>query len=152
MASGWLDGAKTVAGAYPELREALWGLAQGLLTPRDLYSGATRTMDMLFVPKPVVWGLRGDAYLWDAMRETLGGRAFTRAARELVEGRLRRAFRGPGRCRPPASSGQPEAPEHVYVDGFAHGGMSSGQVSLPWWRETGFPLLGRTITEKGVAG
>ena len=130
---------KTVAGAYPQHLEALSGLTQGLLTPKDIFSGSTTTMDRLFAPKPLDWGLRGDPFLWDAMREMLADEPLAPRT-VLVEGKLRQAFRDLVGVDLPKVA-QPDAPEHVYVERFAHGGMSSGHISLPWWRETGFPML-----------
>ena len=31
--------------------------------------------------------------------------------------------------------------ENVYIEDFANGGFSSGEVCCTWWRYTGFPLL-----------
>jgi hypothetical protein len=33
------------------------------------------------------------------------------------------------------------ADDRVFIDRFAHGGMSSGTVDVAWWRQTGIPLL-----------
>lgn len=35
---------------------------------------------------------------------------------------------------------------YLYVDRFAHGGMSSGKVSGEWWMDTGLPELIRRFT------
>lgn len=44
----------------------------------------------------------------------------------------------------------PGAP-HVFVERFAHGGMTSGHVALDWWRSKGLPLLLRRAALSGTA-
>ena len=35
------------------------------------------------------------------------------------------------------------APDELFDKRFAHGGMSSGHVSMDWWRREGLPLVRR---------
>jgi hypothetical protein len=89
----------------------------------------------LFDPEPERWGLRGDPYLWRALREHLAGTRLPYSADELIK-LLQAAFRdltGTDIAIDSASM--------VYQQQYAHGGMSSGMISLDTWRKTLFPLL-----------
>ncbi len=95
--------------------------------------GSNDWPDTLFSPEAKQWGLRGDPYLWSELREALRGQqepptpeAFRAVIMDTLESLLG--------C-------QIEADIDVYVERFAHGGMSSGQVSGVWWVGTGIPLL-----------
>ncbi len=87
----------------------------------------------LFFPFPQQYGLRGDAYLWgklsahfsswdmdaDCQIEQLFGEAF-----QAITGKNLNRTR-----------------EDFFDEGLAHGGMSSGSVSVDWWQREGLPLL-----------
>jgi hypothetical protein len=90
---------------------------------------------VLFDPEPATWGLRGDPYLWRALREHLADAPLPRSADELT-GLLRAAFRELTGIDIAA-----EAAATAYQQQYAHGGMSSGMISLDTWRDTLFPLL-----------
>jgi len=94
----------------------------------------TRDVSALFNPDPIQWGFRGDPYLWREMASTLKDVALPNTGAEL-DRLLEEAFdRLVGASlSSPASS--------VFVQRYSHGGMSSGRVSLAFWRDTGFPLL-----------
>lgn len=97
---------------------------------------AGRTMRELFTPEPAQWGLRGDPYLWTAMRDHLADVPLP-ADPGLVRDTLRAAFiKLAG-----TDVDDPAAPESVHRDEFAHGGMSSGHIHLPTWRDQLIPLL-----------
>ena len=88
----------------------------------------------LFKPAPIQWGFRGDPYLWEEMASVLADAPLPPAETqliELLEETFARLVGAP--LDSPASS--------VFVDRYSHGGMSSGRVSLAFWRETGVPLL-----------
>ena len=88
----------------------------------------------LFKPEPVQWGFRGDPYLWAEMAAVLAGVPLPTTEDELsrlLEETLVRLAVAP--LSSLASS--------VFVERYSHGGMSSGRVSLAFWRETGLPLL-----------
>jgi hypothetical protein len=88
---------------------------------------------VLFEPRPATWGLRGDPYLWQALLERYGADDFPATAAELVK-LLEAAYQ--------EFTGQAiEVDQPVYVEQFAHGGMSSGYVSPTFWQQTGMPLL-----------
>ena len=84
-------------------------------------------------PEPDQWGLRGDPYLWQELKEQLGMAPAPDTEQELVAllGRTIKGLLG----EPFTMDGQ------YFVDRFAHGGMSSGWVSGEWWLVKGIPLL-----------
>jgi hypothetical protein len=89
----------------------------------------------LFDPEPQTWGLRGDPYLWRALRAHLAGQDIPASPGDLV-GILHEAFRelvGTDLASDPATS--------VYRGQYAHGGMSSGMISLDTWRQRLMPML-----------
>ncbi len=79
----------------------------------------------VFEDRPQKWGLRGDPYLWEELRESFVGVELPLSADgvvELVCGRFE------------AITGVPLTYDaRPYVERFAHGGMSSGQVSGLFW-------------------
>ena len=97
--------------------------------------GRVILMADLFDPEPATWGLRGDPHLWRAMREHLSATALPPSP-AAVAGLLHAAFR--------ELTGLDLATETAaasYGPRYAHGGMSSGQVSLDTWRQRLIPLL-----------
>lgn len=89
----------------------------------------------LFTDEPTAWGSRGDPWLWRELGDRFAGIA-SPARRGLLAAALRRAAAdeiGVPLTSPLADS--------VFVERFAHRGMSSGAVSLAWWRGTGLPVL-----------
>lgn len=96
---------------------------------------AAATMADLFDPEPHTWGLRGDPYLWRALREHLSGTGIPASADEVVD-LLHAAFGelvGLDLVSDPAPS--------VFLERYAHGGMSSGMISLDTWRQRLMPML-----------
>lgn len=98
-------------------------------------------MSDIFFPMPQKWGLRGDSYLWTALASSFSAEIedmdFARAFRQAFTHLTEQDF--------------DSAPEEFYVARFAHGGMSSGGISMAWWRETGQPLLSRRLDELKAA-
>jgi hypothetical protein len=94
----------------------------------------TSGLSVLFDPEPATWGLRGDPYLWRALRERLADRAVPPSAAETI-GLLHEEF------RQLAGVDLADAASSVYREQYAHGGMSSGMISLDAWRERFMPLL-----------
>lgn len=89
----------------------------------------------LFDPEPARWGFRGDPHLWRAMKEHLADVDLP-SARGEVASVLQAAFReltGTDLASDPAS--------WVTREQYAHGGMSSGMISLDTWRDSLMPLL-----------
>src|SRR5262245_32558252 len=98
-------------------------------------------MDELFEPPPAQWGTRGDPHAWARLRELMAGRAVPATAAETEE-LLAEGFR-----TVVGVDLRTEAEDYVYRKEFAHGGMSSGTVHLPTWRDRLIPLLvGRAVT------
>ena len=96
---------------------------------------AAATMASLFDPEPETWGLRGDPYLWRALRDHLAQTDIPASADKVV-GLLHAAFgelAGLDLVSGTASS--------AYRAQYAHGGMSSGMLSLDTWRQRLIPIL-----------
>lgn len=91
----------------------------------------------LFRDEPDQWGSRGDPWLWRALGERFRVVSLP-ATRGALEAQLRWAFVAEvGRAM------SDRVGTGVYVERFAHGGMSSGFVSPTWWSTSGVPLLVR---------
>lgn len=93
------------------------------------------TMDQLLEEEPGQRGLRGDPYVWAALREHLAGLPLPDDEATLEESLLTAFTAVVG------SDLRTELAERVYREEFAHGGMSSGYVHLPTWRDHLIPLL-----------
>lgn len=104
------------------------------------------TMDELFEEQPEHWGLRGDPYAWEALRQHLVGVPVPDDDAAL-EGLLGTAF-----ASVVGVDLRIEPGENVYRDEFAHGGMSSGHVCLSTWRERLIPLLVSRALRTRAAG
>ena len=93
------------------------------------------TVGDLFERPPTQFGFRGDPWLWAALRERLAQTplpADVSTLRQLVRDAVQDET---------GASIDDRARDSVFVERFAHGGMSSGHVSLPWWRETGIQVV-----------
>ena len=94
-----------------------------------------RKMADLFDPEPQTWGLRGDPYLWRALRERLSETDMPGSAEEAVS--LLHAALGELTGLDVATETAPSA----YLARYAHGGMSSGSISVDTWRQRLIPML-----------
>lgn len=92
-----------------------------------------KLVSSLFEEKPWQWGLRGDPFLWDEMVETIEQLPLSATESELEKLLVATFERLVGVSI--------RGPEFIYVERYAHGGMSSGQVSVEFWRNTALPLL-----------
>ncbi|MFI8233970.1 hypothetical protein ACIGDI_34715 [Streptomyces sp. NPDC085900] len=92
-------------------------------------------MANLFDPEPEQWGLRGDPYVWRALRGHLSGTDIPASVAE-VSSLLRVAF-----SEVVGVDLDTERESQVYREQYAHGGMSSGHVDLDTWRGRLMPLL-----------
>ncbi|WIE81348.1 hypothetical protein [Curtobacterium sp. MCSS17_016] len=92
------------------------------------------TVAHLFLDEPQQWGLRGDPWLWRAMRDRLEDVPLPTDVTAMMA-LLEEAFA----AETGVELADAEAP--VFVERFAHGGMSSGRVDPAWWRDTGFRRL-----------
>lgn len=93
------------------------------------------TMDQLFDEEPEQWELRGDPYVWAALRERLAGLPLP-ADDTTLEETLLTVF-----TSVVGVDLRTELADRVYREEFAHGGMSSGPVHLPTWWDSLIPLL-----------
>ncbi|ALK33206.1 hypothetical protein Bpla01_64820 [Burkholderia plantarii] len=130
-------GARALLGAHPVARIEVDdpGVLRDVDTREDLVAHATTHggLAALFAPPPARWGLRGDPYLWDALRARLAGTPLPESD-EALDACIALAYAG--------LTGQPLAlSEPVHVPAFAHGGMSSGMVSPAFWTDVALPLL-----------
>jgi hypothetical protein len=98
-------------------------------------------MAILFEPEPEQWGLRGDPYLWRALRDHLSATDIPTSGDAVVT-LLHRAFSELAGVDLASASD-----ERVYLEQYAHGGMSSGQICLPVWRDRLVPLLTKRARE-----
>ncbi|MDQ1092007.1 hypothetical protein QE400_001420 [Xanthomonas sacchari] len=95
---------------------------------------AIEDMAGLFQDEPPTWGGRGDPYLWQEMASTFAGVPLPATAAQC-EALLADTF---ARL---VGTALDAAVESVFVPRLSHGGMSSGYVSLLFWRATAMPLL-----------
>jgi hypothetical protein len=90
----------------------------------------------LFQPDPPRWGLRGDPMLWQDMRAVLCDRPLPDNVDELRD-LLHRSY--------DALTGhkidEDESAVRVAAYRREGGGMSNGQVSPAFWRDTAIPLI-----------
>ncbi|MGG6296193.1 hypothetical protein ACQ4M4_17530 [Leptolyngbya sp. AN02str] len=99
-----------------------------------------KTVGDLFEKTPRQWGLRGDPHLWSAMRDRFANTPIPAIASDL-ETLIEQAFE--------ELTGKPiSTPDLFYDERFAHGGMSSGCISPPFWRDTAIPMLKARLTEE----
>lgn len=91
-------------------------------------------MGVLFQEWTASWGLRGDPYLWEEMKDLLSREPLPASVNQLIA-LLERAFEQIVGC----ALSTPK--KSVYVDRFDHGGMSSGHVCFEFWRDRVFPEL-----------
>ena len=83
-------------------------------------------VSIIFTPEPDQWGLRGDPFLWQLLKERY------------------QAVELPYPPNVADLTGElPEPGKHYYVDQFAktHVGMSTGWISGDFWQATAIPLL-----------
>lgn len=102
-------------------------------------------LSALFDPEPDTWGLRGDPHLWRALREHLTGIDLPASASEVTS-ILHAAFSeltSVDLATDPAPS--------AYQERYAHGGMSSGMISLDTWRQRLMPMLAERARERRQA-
>ena len=92
-----------------------------------------KDLSLIFERKPSRWGLRGDPYLWEEMQGVCVGKPLKIDAfgiADFVSDYFQIVTGVPLTCD-----------AKVYVERFAHGGMSSGYVCGRFWIAKGIPLL-----------
>jgi len=93
----------------------------------------SKTIERLFHPEPEHWGLRGDPFLWREMAGAFHDAPLPTSTPQLSL-EIERMFE--------VLTGQPiTSEEFILLERHAHGGMSSGNISPQFWRETAVPLL-----------
>ena len=94
-----------------------------------------RYVSVIFTPEPDQWGLRGDPFLWQLLKERYQAVELPYPPKVLRE-EILRIFAG--------LTGELPAPDkRYYVERFAktHVGMSTGWISGGFWLDTDIPLL-----------
>lgn len=90
-------------------------------------------LSILFEDEPKQWGLRGDPYLWEAMKQTYSTVPITISQEEFIKS-FKSTFE--------QLTGTPLTPGHnVFLPEYAHGGISNGKTSGDFWINTALPLL-----------
>ena len=91
-------------------------------------------LSKIFEERPERWGLRGDPYFWDHLKELAGNMELITP--DELEAWIKIEYL--------SLSGKVLTDEYMdfaVIEQFAHGGMSSGGVDNRWWMEEGIPLL-----------
>ena len=88
-----------------------------------------KDLSVIFEKEPRQWGLRGDQYMWQELKEESVGKEFPLSDFELTE-IIAQKFR--------EVSGVPLTVDaQPYVEKYAHGGMSTGRLSGLFWMGKG---------------
>ena len=93
----------------------------------------TRVLAELFYEKPSQFGLRGDLFFWKHLELYFSDKTFPYSETWLMDD-IHRLFVN-------VSGEHLTKDARPYVEQFAHGGMSSGQLSGEFWISRGIPLL-----------
>ena len=96
-------------------------------------------LSAIFEEKPARWGLRGDPYFWDYLKEHAEN--MDMMSPDELEAWIKEEYH--------SLSGKPLTDQYMdfaKIKQFAHGGMSSGGVDNRWWVENGIPLLKSRLT------
>ena len=96
-------------------------------------------LSIIFGEKPERWGLRGDPYFWDYLKERAENMDIL-SPDELEQWIKAEYFSLSGKAM------TNEYMDFAVIKQFAHGGMSSGGVDNRWWTREGFPLLKSRLT------
>ncbi|MCW3463174.1 hypothetical protein [Chitinophaga nivalis] len=95
----------------------------------------TDRVTMFFEERPVIWGLRGDPQLWDALQQATQTIPVPATAVEL-EAVLCRLFQ--------ELTGEVlTAGKTFFMAPYHTGGMSGGFICCDFWINQGFPLIGQ---------
>lgn len=94
----------------------------------------------LFAEEPYQWGLRGDPFFWNHLKNMLADKELPIPEKDLEQIVYEEFFRKTGH----------ELTVHAicFVDEYAHGGMSSGHLSGAFWIEKAIPLLKDRLKNK----
>ena len=92
-----------------------------------------RELQSIFEQNPAQWGLRGDPFLWEDLKNDLDATALPRSEKAFYN-YIRNSFRK-------HTSAELVRDKAIHVPKYEAGGMSSGQVSSNFWIDTGIPHL-----------
>ena len=91
------------------------------------------SVSIIFELPPKQWGLRGDPYLWEELQQYFktislpcSEASFMQYFASFFQEITNRSFKGDS---------------NFFVEKYARGGMSSGCISLNFWKEQALPLL-----------
>ncbi|MBQ8173008.1 MAG: hypothetical protein IJY48_06815 [Mailhella sp.] len=93
----------------------------------------TRYLSELFDIQPPNWGLRGDPWFWQDLKQAFAHTAFPYSSPELVAD-IHRIFKE-------KTGEELSTTARPYVAAYDHGGNSAGRVSGKWWLTTAMPIL-----------
>lgn len=96
-------------------------------------------LSIIFGEKPERWGLRGDPYFWDYLKDCAENMEIL-SPDELEQWIKAEYFSLSGKAM------TDEYMDFAVIKQFAHGGMSSGGVDNRWWTREGIPLLKSRLT------
>ena len=100
-------------------------------------------LSVLFEEEPKQWGLRADEFLWNDMKKYFSNIEFPYSEKDFLQTIINLEVKYVGK--------ELNLEDKVYVENYAHGGMSSGYISGEFWNNRGIPLLVkryREITDK----
>ena len=99
----------------------------------------------IFDPEPTQWGLRGDPFLWQYLRDCCAQVRLPYSPEKFQEDVLRIFMELTGKI--------PEPGGQYFAEKFAkvHVGMSTGCLSGDFWLEQGIPMLLRRLKEQNAA-
>jgi hypothetical protein len=91
------------------------------------------TVSKIFEQKPERWGLRGDPFLWDELQQVFttiplpcSKTCFIHHFEKFFQELTNHSFK---------------SESDNWVEKYDHGGMSSGGISVQFWRENALPVL-----------
>ena len=93
----------------------------------------------LFSPDLFQWGLRGDPFLWEELRKALVDAPLPQSEGALID-TIEATFQTLTKHQLPHEAAVTDD-DSIYVERYLRGGMSSGHVSLSFWRKTALPEL-----------
>ena len=94
-----------------------------------------KQLEQLFEEQPQQWGLRGDPFLWEKLKDHLKtqNEEFNTLQFEECISNYIECFVN--------ENGQKVNDDIVFVESFPAEGMSGGRISLQWWNDKGIPFL-----------
>lgn len=100
-----------------------------------------KSVSTIFNPQPLQWGLRGDPFLWEYLKEQYQDMPLPYSPKALQEDVLRIFSELTGALPAPG--------EDYFVEQFAqtHVGMSTGWLNGDFWLNTAIPLLTQRLEQ-----